>query len=189
MRSNLYAKTTLASLLCLFSIFGCSESKNQSSSQPEAISGSETTSNSENTNNSISENVVAENEVLTEKDIPTLGSATTQLQFESEDSMAILQGRPRPTYPETLAVLAGNPPPGTDVCNLEYSALIKAMYDSCFPEGISYVAMSNIIGWAGKEISRSGETVIYSWGGGDRGTLTATFTDGRLTAKSQDGLK
>jgi hypothetical protein len=176
MRSHLYTRSTFVLLLCLLSAFSCSSPKNQgiSESEPE-VSGTSATA-------------VPTNETLKEKSVPTLGDVNTQLQFKADDALAILEGKPRPTYPETLAVLAGNPPQGTDVCNLSYSALIKAMYDSCFPEEITYIAMSNIIGWAGEENSQSGDTVVYSWGG-EQGNLTATFTNGRLTAKSQRDLK
>jgi hypothetical protein len=158
--------------LFLISSFGCSSLGNQDNNQSTSSSST-----------------VLVNETLKAKPLPILGSLETQLKFEIDDSLAVIAEKPRPTYPETLAVLAGNPPQGTDVCNLSYAALIKAMYASCFPEGITYIAMSNVIGWAGEENSRSGDTVIYTWGGGERGTLTATFTNGRLTAKSQLGLK
>jgi hypothetical protein len=62
-------------------------------------------------------------------------------------------------------------------------------YQKCFPEGISQTKMSNIIGWAGEETSRSGDTVIYKWASGDKGTLTATFVKDTLASKSQNGLK
>lgn len=129
------------------------------------------------------------NEVLQPKSLPVLGDSETQAKFKLADLNATIESKPRPTDPQTLAVLAGNPPAGTDVCNLQYSALIQAMYQKCFPEGISHIKMSNIIGWAGEEISRAGDTVIYKWVDGDKGSLTATFTKGGLTSKSQNGLK
>lgn len=178
MQSKLFTRSTFFSLLCLLSLFGCSSPRNQSGNQSQSTSAPNSPATS-----------VPDNETLKEKPLPVLGATNTQLSFEAADAEAFLTGKPRPTYPETLAVLAGNPPQGTDVCNLSYSALIKAMYSSCFSEGISYVAMSNIIGWAGEENSRSGDTVVYSWGGGKRGTLTATFKNGRLMAKAQSGLK
>lgn len=186
MRSSLCTRSTFLLLLCLLSAFGCASPKNQGSSEskPE-VSGDSATAIPAN---AIPANAIPANEILKEKSVPTLGSVNTQLQFEADDALAILEGKPRPTYPETLAVLAGNPPQGIDVCNLSYSALIKAMYDSCFSEGITYIAMSNIIGWAGEENSRSGDTGVYSWSS-EQGILTATFTNGRLTAKSQSDLK
>lgn len=126
---------------------------------------------------------------LQSKPLPVLGDSKTQFDFQIADLNAIIGKQPRPVEPQTLAVLAGNPPPGVDVCNLPYSALTQKMYLSCFPEGISYVGMSNVIGWAGEEVSRSGNTVGYIWRGTKGSFLMATFTDGKLTAKSQQGLK
>jgi hypothetical protein len=128
-------------------------------------------------------------EVLKTKPMPELGDSQTQYDFQLADLKAIAQGQPRPVQPETLAVLAGNPPQGVDVCNLPFSALTQKMYLSCFPEGITYVGASNIAGWAGEEVSRSGDAVVYTWRGNRGSFLMATFKNGRLTAKSQQGLK
>ena len=130
------------------------------------------------------------NEKLNPKQPPFLGSGFSQEQFELDDLIALQNGKPRPTSPSTLAVvLAGNPPVGTDVCNLPYSALIKAMYDKCFPEGSSYIQLANIIGYAGDEVSRSENTVVYQWDSIEKGIFTATFVDGKLTSKFQNNLK
>jgi hypothetical protein len=155
---------------CFVILTGCGKSDNQGTTQP-------------------STTMTSANETLQPKSLPILGDSETQAKFKLADLTAITQSQPRPTEPQTLAVLAGNPPAGIDVCNLPYSALIQAMYQKCFPEGISQIKMSNIIGWAGEEISRSGDTAIYKWGSGDKGTLTATFVKGALTSKSQNGLK
>jgi hypothetical protein len=167
-RSHIYL------VLCSFLFFtGCTKSENQGVTQSPTTTAAPTPAN----------------EVLQPKSLPVLGDSETQAKFKLADLNAIIESKPRPTEPQTLAVLAGNPPAGTDVCNLAYSALIQAMYQKCFLEGISQIKMSNIIGWAGEEISRSGDTVIYKWGNGDKGSLTATFVKGGLTSKSQNGLK
>lgn len=158
-------------VLCSFLSTGCSKSEVQSAIQESTTSSAPV------------------NDVLQPKELPVLGDRETQAKFRLADLNAVIESKPRPTDPPILAVLAGNPPAGTDICNLPYSALIQAMYQKCFPEGISQIKMSNIIGWAGEEISNSGDTVIYKWANGDAGMLTATFTKGGLTGKSQNGLK
>lgn len=123
------------------------------------------------------------------KPLPNLGALVEGSRFEYEDSKAIISGNPRPTSPPTLAVLAGNPPTGTDVCNLPYSALIMAMYQQCIKEGMSYVEVANIIGFNGEENSSSGSTITYTWTDGKEGIMTAVFQNNRLSSKSQTGLK
>jgi hypothetical protein len=174
-----FLQNTLISLFCLVYLIGCTNSEKQSVDQSPPVSSTISTVPS----------TTPVNEVLQPKQLPVLGDTATQLKFQADDAQAVLQGQTRPTYPPTLAVLAGNPPAGTDVCNLPYSALIKAMYDKCFPERSSYIQISNIIGWAGEEISRSGDTVVYNWGSAEKGILTATFINKSLASKSQNGLK
>jgi hypothetical protein len=148
MRLSLFFRQAVLSGCFLLFLIGCSNSENNSNKQASSAGTSEILTSTSDT--------------LKSKSLPILGDSSTQFKFKAEDLKAIINGQPRPTSPETLAVLAGNPPNGTDVCNLSYSALTKAMYLKCFPEGISYIAMSNVIGWAGEESSRSGDTVVYS---------------------------
>jgi hypothetical protein len=138
---------------------------------------------------SVSHAVIPKNEILQPKPLPDRGVLGDAVKFEFDDASAVARGTPRPTYPPTLAVLAGNPPQGTDVCNLPYQAIIKLMYEKCFPTGISYVSMANMIGWAGEETSRSGDTVTFRWGNGKEGSITAIFNNNKLTSISQNGLK
>jgi hypothetical protein len=166
-----FRSCTYLLVLCSFLFTGCSKSEVQSGTQEPTTP------------------LAPANDVLQPKTLPDLGDTETLAKFRLADLNAIIESKPRPTDPPILAVLAGNPPAETDVCNLPYSALIQAMYQKCFPEGINQVKMSNIIGWAGEEISRSGDTIIYKWTDGDKGILTATFTKGGLTGKSQNGLK
>lgn len=126
---------------------------------------------------------------IIEKPLPVLGSVGVQSRFDVEDGLAVLNGTPRPTYPPTLAVLAGNPPPGTDVCNLPYSAITQAIYEKCIHEGMTYIQVSNIIGFAGEEVSQSGSTKVYRWGDSKNGFMIGTFQNDRLISKSQSTLK
>lgn len=139
--------------------------------------------------NSNSESVDLVQEEFIAKPLPDLGDAQTQMQFRVDDSMAMINGDQRPTHPETLAVLAGNPPSGVDVCNLSYTALIMKIYQECISEGMSPIEVSNILGWTGTETSNSGSTVIYTWRNHNEGIMTATFKDNRLISKSQVGLE
>jgi hypothetical protein len=91
--------------------------------------------------------------------------------------------------PNPIAVKMGYPPEGTDVCNLPYSALIRAMYEQCFSPGMSYIQVSNITGWKGEEISSSGASTTYRWGDGDGSSMVLIFENDQLVSKSQSGLK
>lgn len=171
MQVNIYFRQIFCVLCSCSILFSCSSTEDKSK-LPESVASP-----------------APVNETLKSKSLPVLGDSETQYKFKLEDSRAILESRPRPTSPETLAILAGTTPANIDVCNLPYSALVKSMYEKCFPEGMTYIAMSNIVGWAGEESSRSGNTVIYNWKNGNSGSLTATFINGKLTEKSQNGLK
>ena len=178
MKFTQYTKQTIILLSCLLSLMACSNSSTQNTSKSLAT----------NPTNSPETNAVPPSEILRPKQLPILGDSATQQNFQIANGRAIMAGTPRPTNPPILAVLAGNPPNGTNVCTLEYSALTKLMYENCFPEGIGYIQMSNVIGWAGENVSQSGDTTIYKWGGGEQGILTATFTKGHLIQKSQVDL-
>lgn len=132
---------------------------------------------------------VAEDTTIVEKPLPILGTTYAQLDFKAKDAEAVFSGTPRPSTPETLAVLTRNLPSGTDVCNLSYSAITMVIYQECIHKGMNYVEVSNIIGWAGKEVLSSGSTVEYIWGDGDEGVMSAVFQDDRLVSKSQVSLK
>lgn len=177
-------------LLALMS--GCSIDQTQATSPSPTLTPSLSTAvNGEvaPTEETASPTVAPKDTLIVEKPLPRLGTTFEQLDFEAKDAEAILTGTPRPSSPEPLAVLAGNAPPGTDVCNLPYSAITIAIYQECIHEGMSYVEVSNIIGWAGKEASSSGSTVEYTWGDGDGGVMSAVFQDNHLISKSQVGLK
>lgn len=142
-----------------------------------------------------------EDEIFTPKDIPTLGNTYQQLKDQDIVFQIALVGKTTDgitQIPETsmagvkpnpIAVKEGYPPEGTDICNLPYSALIKEMYEQCFHEGMTYVQVSNIVGWQGEEVASSGSTSTYQWGDGDSGTMTLTFENDKLLHLSQNNLK
>lgn len=142
-----------------------------------------------------------DNGVFTPKQIPVLGNTYQQLEDESTVLQIVLFGKttdgitqiPKTSLagvtPNPIAVNEGYPPEGTDVCNLPYSALIRAMYEQCFSDGMSYIQVSNIVGWKGEEITRTGSSTIYQWRDGDGGSMTFTFDNDRLVSQSQTGLK
>lgn len=126
---------------------------------------------------------------LVNKELPVLGSSYVQLSFKSEDAEAVVSGKPRPTSPLTLAVLAGNPPPDTDVCNLPFSAVTKAIFDECLQEGMNYFQVANTFGFKGEQISSSGSDVTYAWKDTDRGIASVVFRNDKLYTKSEISLK
>ena len=148
-----------------------------------------------------SPSVAATNAVFTPKDLPVLGTSDQQLQDQATVLDIQVNGKttngsseiPRTSAagvtPNPIAVKMGYPPAGTDVCNLPYSALIRQMYEQCFTEGMSYVQISNIVGWQGEEVSRTGSSVTYRWGDGKDGSMLLIFESDRLISKSQTGLK
>ena len=135
------------------------------------------------------------------KSIPVLGTASQQLRDQSTVAQAVIAAGPNgkatgiPTTssagvtPNPIAVLQGIIPEGTDVCRLPYSALIQAMYETCFSEGMSYIDVANIIGYKGEESAKAGNSTSHTWNGSKEGMMSATFVDDKLTAKTQQGLK
>lgn len=122
------------------------------------------------------------------KELPILGSSETQLRFKAEDAEAVLTKKPRPTYPATLAVLAGNPPPDVDVCNLSYSAVTKATFD-CMQENMNYFQVANTFGFEGEKTVVEGAKITYTWRSGKEGVATIVFDNDKLISKTQVGLK
>jgi len=140
--------------------------------------------------------------VFTPKKLPKLGTINQQLNDEAIVLEIILSGKthdgtiteiPQSSIagvtPNPIAVKQGYPPKGTDICNLPYSALIRAMYEQCFSQGMSYIQVSNIVGWKGEELASSGSSVTYRWGDGKKGSMIFIFENDRLLSKSQNGLK
>ncbi|MGF1677495.1 MAG: hypothetical protein ACFCUV_27960 [Rivularia sp. (in: cyanobacteria)] len=126
---------------------------------------------------------------LTPKTLPRLGTTYEQLNFKAEDAEAIISSKPRPTYPTPLAVLAGNPPPDIDICNLEFSATTQAIFEQCIQKGMNYYQVANTLGFAGKEIETIEDSITYRWGNGDGGEARVTFKGDRMVSKSQIKLK
>ena len=125
------------------------------------------------------------------KKLPVLGTSSQQMADEATVLQAALSGKtaeiPKTSSagvtPNPIAVLKGYPPEGTDVCNLPYSALTKAIYDSCINEGMSYIDVANTVGFEGQEQARAGDSVTYRWGASE-GSMSAFFTDGKLVSKN-----
>jgi len=173
----------LSSITLSLSLASCSSTKavNQSDAQSSKVESSAEAAKPVET-----KPVVVE---FKQKELPILGSSYQQLDFKQRDAEAVLSNKPRPTTPETLAVFAGNPPPGVDVCNLSYSAVTIAIYEKCINPGLSYIQVSNIFGFKGTSVSESGSIAIYTWGSVEGGLVTATFESDKLTSKSQVKLK
>lgn len=125
---------------------------------------------------------------LTPKELPVLGTSSEQLNFQAKDAEAVLSNKPRPTSPIPLAVLAGNPPPDVDVCNLPFSALTKAIFENCAEQGMSYIQTANTFGFSGELTTEAGNSKTYTWKSRE-GIVAITFVDDGLTSKTQTGLK
>ncbi|MCY7277676.1 MAG: hypothetical protein LH702_29050 [Phormidesmis sp. CAN_BIN44] len=135
------------------------------------------------------------------KEIPILGTSSQQLNDEVAVAQIVVTagpngkvtGIPRTSSagvaPNPIAVLQGFLPEGTEACNLPYSALIRAMYETCFSEGMSHTDVANIIGYEGTEAAKAGNSTSYTWNAPKGGMMSMTFVDDKLTAKSQQGLK
>lgn len=135
------------------------------------------------------------------KEIPIRGSEKEQLADKMTLNQIVLDAGPggkatgipktssAGVTPNPIAVLQGLIPEGTDVCNMPYSALVKAMYETCFSEGMSHIDVANIIGYQGDEAAKAGNSTSYTWEAPKGGMMSVTFVDDKLTAKSQQGLK
>lgn len=61
------------------------------------------------------------------------------------------------------------------------------MFEQCFPEGITYEQVTEIIGSSGRLFSQSGSLAIYQWEN-RKGSMSASFRDSKLLSKSQINL-
>ena len=92
-----------------------------------------------------------------------------------------------PPSPEAVVVAAVGKP-ANPTCTRRYVALDLDIYSQCILDGMSFVTVSNIIGFAGTPVSASGNATVFRWKYND-GVMMATFVDDRLTAKAQSGLE
>ena len=77
--------------------------------------------------------------------------------------------------------------PDNPECHKTTSSLTLEMFQNCFPDGMSYENVAQIIGYPGTVITQSGNSKIYTWNGSS-GTMAAQFINNRLVSKSQSGL-
>jgi hypothetical protein len=77
--------------------------------------------------------------------------------------------------------------PALPACSRKRAALDLEIYDQCILEGMTFVTVSNIIGFPGTPVSSSGDTTIYQWRYNDT-YMTVSFVNNKLTGKSQIGL-
>lgn len=134
--------------------------------------------------------------VFKPKPLPVLGTTAQQLEDRAIIAQAVMGQKEGSipiaskagVKPNPFAISAGITPKGVDVCNLPYSALNKPMYETCFKEGMPYEAVANIIGYAGSEKSRSGNSFNQVWSNG-KGAMSATFIDNKMVSVAQSGLE
>jgi len=126
---------------------------------------------------------------LVPKHPPIYPSGEQEVEFNLKDSKAIFYGEPRPNSPLVLAVLAGNPSPGADICNLKFIAVTQPIFEQCIEIGMNYNQVANTLGFTGKLISSTENSKIYGWASNKQGMVTVTFKNNKVTAKSATGLK
>jgi len=187
MKSKLSIVLTVYLLLAT----GCASDK-PSSEQATTVPSSTTPTTPTTLSNSSSSTV------FKPKELPVLGTMNGQMSDEAEVLNIIVSGKSQDEIPQAssagvkpnpIAVKLGYPPKGTDVCKLPYSALIRAMYEKCFSQGMSSSDVANIVGWEGKEVAGAGSAKTYEWTDGKGGSMVVVFEGDRLASKSQTGLK
>jgi hypothetical protein len=92
---------------------------------------------------------------------------------------------PSPIQPVTVAAVGK---PANPTCTRRYVALDLDIYTQCILDGMSFVTVSNIIGFPGTPVSSSGNAASFQWRYDD-GLMMATFVDDRLVSKAQTGLE
>jgi hypothetical protein len=78
--------------------------------------------------------------------------------------------------------------PDDEVCRPKTVSITKAVFETCLIDGLTFVQVSNTIGFEGNLVSQSGNTQIRRWSNGGK-ILLGTFRNGKLVSKSQVNLE
>lgn len=80
--------------------------------------------------------------------------------------------------------------PDAPLCHPAYYQVKKEVFETCLVDGMTFVQVSNAIGYEGVLVSQSGNTEIMRWqaGADNERMIIGTFRDGKLVSKSQVGL-
>ena len=79
--------------------------------------------------------------------------------------------------------------PANASCHRRYVSVKLDTFNDCLVEGMTYVQVSNTLGYQGELQSQSGSIKLYQWNDGSGKYLSASFENGRLSSKSQVGLE
>lgn len=79
--------------------------------------------------------------------------------------------------------------PEKEECHRKYVSVELDTYTNCLLDGMSYVQVGNIIGFAGNEVVSSGNSKTFQWLGRGGALITVSFVGDRLISKSQINLK
>lgn len=78
--------------------------------------------------------------------------------------------------------------PNHPACNRKYVSVKLDTFQNCLVDGMHYIQVANILGYAGTLQAQSGETEIWQWNNGDGGFLSASFSNKKMVSKSQVSL-
>jgi hypothetical protein len=79
--------------------------------------------------------------------------------------------------------------PENPACQAKTVSVTMAVFETCLVNGMTYIQVSNIIGFAGEIMADSGTAKLYSWSGRGGSVITANFLSGKMFSKSQSGLQ
>jgi hypothetical protein len=90
--------------------------------------------------------------------------------------------------PSSLPVAALPEVPNNPACSRKYVSVKLDTFQYCLVDGMHYIQVANILGYAGTLQAQSGSTEIWQWNNGNGGFLTGNFSNQKLVTKSQVGL-
>jgi len=110
---------------------------------------------------------------------PSPSSAATRVNGESQIGLTDAQGR------KVEVDL-----PDDAICYQKTVQVTLEVFDRCLINGLTFVQVSNAIGYKGTLVSQSGSLETMRWGSGTDGKqIFGTFQDGKLISKTQTGLQ
>jgi hypothetical protein len=90
--------------------------------------------------------------------------------------------------PSPLPVAALPEVPNNPACTRKYVSVKLDTFQNCLVDGMHYIQVANILGYAGTLQAQSGSTEIWQWNNGNGGFLSGNFSNQKLVGKSQVGL-
>jgi hypothetical protein len=100
-------------------------------------------------------------------------------------NVATIASSPTETKTETVAAITT---PDKPSCHREFVSVKRDTFDECILIGMSYRQVIEVFGYRGKLVSQADRVEIWEFNGGSGKEAMLTFTDGKLSIKSQSGL-